>query len=702
MTRFTLFGSAFVASLFLGLMPAHSYDTMPKPRPKGLTLLPDALVPDDGTVRPRARPDGAAKRPDPSLATKAMARPDLPAATHLNRALDAMRKGRWEEAFRLAAKDGQIAEDVIEWHWLRAGRGDFDSMQAFLARNGDWPGLTYLRRKNEGKVPYRRRGEEVIAFFAEELPQTGAGSVTLAAALEEAGRNDLARDIVIRAWTSQKLSAEDERYFLERHGDLVKAHHETRLDFLLWNGEHKAAERLMPRVSDSWQTLARARIGLRKKSPGVDGLIEAVPASLKDDPGLAYERFLWRLEKGRRDDARALLLELEASGADLGQGKRYGNWRRIFARTAMRAGDGKTAYRLAHAHQMVDADGYAYADLEWLSGYLALTYLDDPETALRHFRAFRAAVETPISLGRAGYWEGRAHEAMGDSEGASLAYAFGAEYQTSFYGQLAAERGGVPMDPSLTGASDHPDWRTAGFRESTVLKAGVLLHEAGEPILSERFLTHLAESLTPVEVAQLADFAFALEEPHIALMIAKRAAYRGIVVTRAYYPVVDLGIGELPVPQELALSIARRESEFDPGVTSPAGAMGLMQVMPGTARDVARELNISYSRTRLLTDPSYNARLGVTYLDGLIDRFRGNMVLVSAGYNAGPARPIRWMEERGDPRTGRIDVVDWIEHIPFRETRNYVMRVMESLPVYRARITGETAPLRMLAELQAG
>ena len=701
MMRRTLLVSAIAAVLVPGVIPAFAYDIAPRPRPQTLMAVPDNLIPAESTVRPRARPEGLAKRPNPTLSTKAAPRPDIPDVTPLNEALDAMRDGKWEQAFALAEGAGQVAEDVIEWHWLRAGRGDFDAAVAFLDRNADWPGLKYLRRKTEGRVPLGRRSDDVIAFFGGELPQTGAGSVALSSALSSAGKSDLVEDVVVRAWTSQVLSSRDEAYFLERHGDLLKAHHEARLDYLLWEGEAKAAERMLPRVSKGWQALAKARMALRAKKNGVDGLIAAVPASLKDDPGLAYERFQWRIAKKKRQGARDLLLELEASGANLGQGGRYGHWRRVFTRDAMRAGKAKTAYRLAASHQMTDDDGYAYSDLEWLAGYLSLTYLDKPKQALEHFRAFRASVETPISLGRAGYWEGRAHEAIGDAEGAALAYAFGAEYQTSFYGQLAAERAGLPMDPRLTGETDHPNWRTASFRDSSVLAAGVLLHEAGEPILAERFLTHMAETLTPTEVAQLADFAFELEEPHIALMIAKRAAYRGIVVPHAYYPVVDLGLDRLPIPQELALSIARRESEFDPGVTSPAGAMGLMQVMPGTARDVAKELKIAYSRKRLLSDPSYNARLGVTYLDGLIDRFGANMVLVSAGYNAGPGRPIRWMEDRGDPRTGRIDVIDWIEHIPFRETRNYVMRVMESLPVYRARISGETAPLRMLAELQA-
>ncbi|MDU8943976.1 lytic transglycosylase domain-containing protein [Ovoidimarina sediminis] len=690
----TIMGAALGAALALPA-GAVSGDIAPKARPLAEKARSEQA--------PRARPDGLLVRPDPTVSTKAAPSPRavIPEITPLERAMARMREGDWGSALRIAGPAGSVTRDIIEWHRLRAGRGEFDEVVDFLARRPDWPGLDYLRKRSEGKVPYRRRTDEVIAFFADMPPQTGAGLIVLAAAQEEGGNAEAARRLAIEAWTMHDLTQADERYLLERYGEVLKDHHEARLDYLLWAGEAEAAERLFPRVSEGWQALARARIALRKKAKGVDTLIEKVPARLAGDPGLAYERFMWRLDKGRRDGAVEILLEREGTRAALGQPAHWGNWRRILARQWMRAGDGKTAYAIASAHGMTPGEGYSYADLEWLSGYLALTYLDDAETALRHFRSFRAAVETPISLGRAGYWEGRAHEALGDAEGAAMAYAFGAEYQTSFYGLLAAERAGLPMDPALTGREVIDDWRLAGFRNSAVFQAAVLMHTAGERDLAERFLTHLAESLTPVEIAQLGDFAIEIEEPHYAVMIGKRAASRGIVVPRAYYPVIDLGLGALPVPEELALAIARRESEFDHTVRSGAGAVGLMQVMPGTARDVARELKISYSKNRLQDDPVYNAQLGVTYLDGLIRTFGENFVLVSAGYNAGPGRPLRWMEERGDPRRGQLDVVDWIERIPFRETRNYVMRVMESLPVYRARLTGETAPIRLSEELTA-
>ncbi len=611
--------------------------------------------------------------------------------------MTAIRGGDWEVALEAADRTTSIGQDIIEWHRLRAGRGRFNEVRTFLERRPDWPGLAYLKRRSEGSVPYRARPEEVIPYFAANPPQTGAGVIVLAAAHEGLGQTDAARDLIIRAWTEFDLSTGDEAYLMERYRDLLSGHHIARMDRLLWAGRDTAAERMIPRVPDAWRKLARARIALREDKRGVDTLIAAVPEEMRDHPGLVFERFQWRARKGRNEAAIELALELPGTDAALGQPARWANWRRVLARWSMRQGDGETAYALASAHGL--ESGVHFADLEWLSGYVALRYLDDPERALRHFQRFRVAVRSPISLGRGGYWEGRAYEALGDAENAAMAYAFGAEYQTSFYGLLAAERAGLPMQPGLTGTQRYPNWAGATFVASSVLEAALLLHRAGERDLTERFLVHLAEGLDETELGQLADFALSLEEPHLALMIAKQAAKMGVVLPHAYFPVVDFGVDEMPVPEELALAIARRESEFDPSVRSGVGAVGLMQVMPRTAREVAGKIDVRYSADKLQRDPVYNARIGLAYLEELIRRFDGNMVLVSAAYNAGPSRPIRWMGELGDPRDSQVDAVDWIEHIQFRETRNYVMRVMESLPVYRARLSGEVSALRLSEEL---
>jgi len=613
------------------------------------------------------------------------------------RATAAMRDGDWVAAQRAASSAGPIARDIIEWHRLRAANGTFSDAQSFLSRRSTWPGLKLLRRKMEPLVFLGASTDEALAYFDVDPPQTSSGVRALLQAHRSKGNTAEAGALAVHAWLTMILSASDEAAIFSEYKSILETHHTARLDMLLWRGARQNAERMYPRVSKGWATLAKARLALRANKKGVDRLIAVVPKSLQNDPGLAFERMQWRARKGRNEGAIDLMIA--ASKGDLGRPTYWAGWRRSFARAEMRKGNTKLAYSLASTHGLTE--GSHFADLEWLSGYLALTYQKDGKKALSHFLRFRGAVETPISLGRAGYWEGRAHDLIGDTESARLAYSFGAEYQTSFYGLLAAERIGKPMDPALTGQTAYPGIRDTSFANDSVFIAAQYFIGTGERNLAEQFLRHMTETLSPQDIGSLGAFLMAENEPHLAVMVGKEAARRAIVVTSAYYPLASLGQPHMPVPRELALAIARRESEFDPVVQSGVGARGLMQLMPATAKAVARDLQIPYDRDRLTSDPYYNARLGTAYLDELMEIFDGNVVMTAAGYNAGPGRPIRWMNQRGDPRQGAIDIVDWIEHIPFDETRNYVMRVAESIPVYRARLDGQTAPVRMTELLTA-
>jgi soluble lytic murein transglycosylase len=621
----------------------------------------------------------------------------------LRAALDRAEAGDWAGARAAVAGAGEIAADIIEWQRLRAGEaggGTLADYRAFLARRSDWPGLPLLAEKGERTIPRDAAPEVVLDYFRTRLPATGRGALRLAAARAATGDRAGAEAEIVRAWTTLTLDAEEQAAFLERHGAWVAPHHAARLEAMLWRGAVVNARAMLPHVPADLARLAEARIGLREEVNGVDALIAAVPEALRDDPGLAFERFAWRARKGRNADAVALALERSVSAEALGEPARWAPQRAELARWLLREGRAREAYRLAADHHL--DGGRDYAELEWLAGFAALRFLNDPERAISHFRRLRAAVETPISLGRAGYWEGRAREAAGDRAGALAAYEFAGEHQSGFYGQLAAERAGLPMDAVwATGGPDFPDWRGAAFTRSSVFAAADLLFRAGERVLATRFLLHLAEGLDARALGQLSEHALARGEPYAALAIAKQAAERGVILPRAYFPVTELARAELGIPPELALAIARRESEFNPEAVSPAGALGLMQLMPGTAEEMAKALGVAYARARLTSDPAYNARLGAAYLRKLLDEFGPNPVLVAAAYNAGPRRPREWMAARGHPGDPAVDAIDWIELIPFAETRTYVMRVAESLPIYRARLSGRTAALRLSAEIAA-
>ncbi|MBC6443007.1 MAG: lytic transglycosylase domain-containing protein [Rhodobacteraceae bacterium] len=635
------------------------------------------------------------------LCTPALAEQSEADGNFLAIAWSAAAAGDWNTADHYASemKDG-LGRVLITWHRLRRGEGGWEEYLAFLENHGDWPGLKRLRQRGEAVIPAGYDPATVRAYFADQLPQTGVGSLRLAEAYAEQGRTSEARSEVQRAWTSLALTRFEEEKLLDKYRGTLEQHHLKRLEFLLWNDYTKAAERHLSRVPPARQKLAKARIALQRAAADVDTLIKAVPDALRDDPGLAFDRFRWRVKKNRWDDAQKLLVKQSADIAKLGMPGKWADWRRIFARRAMRADEEVLAYWLASRHGL--SAGAHYADLEWISGYVALTSLDAPEQALVHFKNYQAAVKTPISLGRAGYWVGRAEEMRKDFHAAADAFNAGAKHQTSFYGQLSAERLGIAGDLGLIGKSDVPSWRETEFLNRDVVRAAMLFHFAEEPGMMRWFFSHIAETMTATEAAQLADLALDLGRPYVALGVAKDAARRGIVIPRSYFPVTELADFSSDVAPEVALAIARRESEFNPEAVSPAGARGLMQVMPATAREVAGKIGMDYSRNRLTTDWHYNANLGTAYLGGLLDLYEGSYILAFAAYNAGPHRAEQWIERFGDPRDSRVDRIHWIEHIPFRETRNYVMRVMESLHVYRMRLTGAAEPVRISEDLLRG
>ncbi|MBL4807223.1 MAG: lytic transglycosylase domain-containing protein [Rhodobacteraceae bacterium] len=613
-------------------------------------------------------------------------------------ALAAADSDDWLSAVTIAERlSDPVAVEIIDWMRLRAGEGTFAEYEFFLTENADWPGLKLLQKIGERTLPENLSPARVLAYFSAIAPQTGLGVIRYAAAQNQLGRADEARQEVVRAWLGLTLTPSELAQLSDEYNGFLAEYHAQRLDWLLWEGQTKAAEAMYDLVSEPQKKLAEARIGLQRAVNGVDALIAAVPASLTDDAGLAFDRFIWRVKKGYWDSANEMLNERTSSADALGRPAYWANRRRTFARRAMRLGDFDEAYRLASQHYLTE--GSNYADLEWLAGFLALKKMDDPARALTHFQNFRAAIRSPISVGRAGYWLGLTHEALGDAGAAQAAYAIGAAYQTSFYGQLAAERAGIDADARLRGYEMSPDWTVANFLTHESVRAGVLFYFAEKPLLARRFFSHESETLDPDAQEALGQLALDLELPNTALSIAKIAARSGTVLPDAYYPVTELASYSVDIPAELAMAIARQESELYVRAQSPAGARGLMQIMPATARQVAGKLGIEYSHNRLLNDWRYNARLGTAYLAELIVDFDGSYLLAVAAYNAGPTRVRQWIKDYGDPRHDDVDPVVWIETIPYRETRNYVQRVMEALFVYRARISGEVPDLMLESEL---
>jgi len=629
-----------------------------------------------------------------------VARADDPAL--LARALTAADAGSWDQALVTGRASGKLASDIVEWRRLREddAPAPFADYVDMLRRHPDWPGLKLLRREGEGSISGGEAPDLIIGYFSTGAPQTGAGSLALARAYAAKGDRGAAVAEAIRGWRNLPMADADQAGFLADFGPALADQHAARADAMLWAGELANARRMLPLLGDGDQALTAARIAVQTDADGMAKLIRAVPAKLAGSAGLAYDRFRWRIKQNKYDDAISLLVERSASATALGEPEAWAEWRRKLARKEMREGDPRRAYKLASRHHLDPDAGEDYADLEWLSGYIALRKLGDAKTALRHFDNFEKAASGPISLGRAGYWKGRALEALGRKSAAQAAYAEGARYQTSFYGLLAAEKVGLPLSPAMAGGERSADWHGAAFAQTSVFQAGILLMAADARPLASRFLLHLGEGLSGQDIGRMAGMALQAGEPYVALTLAKAAADKGVILPSAYFPLVGIDHLKLPVRNELVLSIARRESEFNITARSSAGAQGLMQVMPATAKLVAGRVGLVYDAGKLGSDFSYNARIGSAYLADLENQFGTSPLLVAAGYNAGPGRSRQWIAAFGDPRDPGTDPVDWVENIPFAETQTYVMRVAESLPIYRARISGKTGPLRFWEELK--
>lgn len=404
---------------------------------------------------------------------------------------------------------------------------------------------------------------------------------------------------------------------------------------------------------------------------------------------------------GQTDRAERTVIETSSSAERLGDPVQWARFRLALARRAVREGRVTTAYRLARDHRMTPAAGSRYAEAEWFAGWIALRRLNDARGAIAHFARFEDVVETPISRARAGYWLGRAHDALGRTDDARRWYAVATAYPTAFYGQLAAERlGGAADDALVTQAM--PAWSGSVLTEDADVRLAMTLHFAGQRRLALLTLITLADAFPEPALRSLAGLTLDIGQPDYAIRIAKRAAARGILIYPAYYPLHPASRAMTVVEPALGLAIIRQESEMYPRAISRAGARGMMQLMPGTAKKVAGWVGTPYSAARLLSDWRYNVQLGETYLRRRIDEYGGSYVFAAAAYNAGRGRVDEWLQSIGDPRTGAIDILDWIELIPFGETRNYVQRVTEALHVYRSRLAGSIQPIGLSRDIARG
>jgi soluble lytic murein transglycosylase len=671
------------ATAAIGHMPSPP---LPKPLPpparEARNTTPLALPP--ATV---ARHAGAAFAMAPTASTPAS---DV---EKLRDVIAAARKGRDGDAD--AAEHGisdPLARKLAEYIILRSNdtSPSFSRYAAFVAANPTWPHSALFRRRAEAALWNDKVDDATVrAYFADREPISAKGRYVLARALLAAGQRDRAATLVRYAWRNEDCSAEVESRIMDMFGDLLTpADHRARMENRLYNDDAEAGLRAAERIGGVTLTVAKARAAVIRRAHNAEALLDAVPHSARGEAGYIFARAQWLRKGGHPEEAAKLVLSAPAD--PLADANQWWQERRILIRKLLDEKDAQTAYRVARNAATPTQRNWR-VDKHFTAGWIALRFLHDPKTALTHFAHIMEGTHNPHALSRGGYWQGRAEDALGDHAAARRYYELAARYTATYYGQLARARLGL-TELGLVGPPALSESQKETLNRLEVVRAAELLYQLGERDLLASMYAELGESATDVNgLAMLGALAARHHDARAEVLLGSGAYGRGLPLDYYAYPVTglpDYTPIAPPITQAVAYSIARQESRFNQQVVSSAKAMGLMQVTPEAARDTARRFKAHYNAKRLLSDPVYNMQMGAAELSNLLHYYNGSYILTFAGYNAGMGRVRQWLAAYGDPRDPGVDPVDWVERLPLSETRNYVMRIMENLQVYRARFAG--------------
>lgn len=630
----------------------------------------------------------------------ALPAPSVANEPHIRSAFTYAERGDWNNALAHAKASGDAAlVKLVTWQYVMDAdsMAPFAEITRFIDDNPHWPEQKKLRLRAEQSlrddtVP----DHDILAWFNGETPVTGIGRIALAEAWRRGRMADGARisELLREAWRGGDFDEAQEKNILAAHGRLLTAaDHIARLDRLLWEEKTAPAKRMLPLVPEAHEKMFKARIALISDSRLASMQLALVPSSLKNDPGLVYDRMRYR---ARRKDDRGVRDMLAAAPASPPYPEKWWRYREMQVRefiAARRYGD---ALKLLAAHGQVQGTGLA--DALWLQGWIRCEFQDSCRPAYDDFAALYEKVRYPVSRARAAYWAGRAAYRSGDQANAAAWYARAGAYATTFYGQLGLLKSGAaaPLElapPPPVSESDRSD-----FERNDAVKAVRLALKFDQTAIAGRLVNAMIDSgESDAQMAQLADLGIGGGHAFLSVRAAKKALQQNVVLLRSGYPLPSTPKTGLERP--LTLAITRQESEFDPRARSPSGALGMMQLLPSTAKEVAKKNAIAYAAERLY-EPAYNMTLGSLYLKRLIDSYDGSYVLAIGAYNAGPGNVRKWVQSFGTPENDMDRAVNWIETVPFAETRNYIQRVLENLQVYRAVEGGSAEPLQLGADLK--
>jgi soluble lytic murein transglycosylase len=617
-------------------------------------------------------------------------------------------RGRTSEASELEASlHDPVARKLVEWMILRNedNGADFDRYAAFIRNNPSWPSIPLFRRRAEGRLWHEHRDAATVrAFFANAKPASSRGRFVLARVLIAQGERTAGEALIREGWRNDDFTDDLEGQVLEEFPHvLTRADHRARMHRRLYAKDFAAALRSAHRLGDADAAVVKAYAAVAHKADNAGALLDAVPADTRQDAAFALARIEWLMRKDRIADAGHVALAAPHDAGQIEDGDAWWRERRMLVRKLLDAGDAQTAYRVARDAAPPASENYR-ADHHFTAGWLALRFLGDPATAMAHFQRVAVGVTNPIALARAAYWQARAAEALGRHHEARAHYETAARYPTAYYGQLARAKLGI-TEIALRRPPDLDAAQRAAVANIEVVRAAEMLYAIGERDLVIPIVADLAErAVDPMTLFGLAEITAAHGDARATLLLGKAALGRGFPLDHYAFPNFGIPAYAAVAPEidrSIAYAIVRQESEFNQRDMSAAKAVGLMQVTPDAGRDTAKRFGVSYDWHRMVTDSVYNSQMGAAELSGLLQDYRGSYILTFAGYNAGRGRVREWIERFGDPRDPKVDPIDWVERIPFSETRNYVQRVMENFQVYRVRF-GHGPRLTIEADLRRG
>ena len=616
------------------------------------------------------------------------------------KSIQAMEKSQWTTALKNSknAKDKSIY-NFIQWrHLLTTGnQATFYDYMTFIQNNKHYPRISRIKYLAEQKISTDKISpKKIINWFGVDEPLSGYGMLVLGESFIQTGDNEKGIALIKRGWITAELSRASMKSLSKKYRKYLDSKdYINRADYLAWENKYWDLKRMLPYLPKDYQLLYTARQILMSKSYGVDQAIKNVPQKFKNDAGLNHDRLKWRRKRGRIDSSLEILFSIKNNKDYLVRPDKWWVERAIMTRALIYKNKYETAYKVASQHSL--DKGSEFAEAEWLSGWIALSFLNDPILAVDHFNNFYQNVSYPISLARGAYWLGRSYEKIGDKRQSEDWYREATKYLTTYYGQLAFLKINPSQNFELEEQADVEDDYRKYFYNKELVKITHLLNELNKDKYTKNILRHLAnDNIASGSEILAAELATNISRYDFAIQVSKLASYEKRFHNTFNYPIISVPqyVNGRKIPETaFILSLIRQESEFDMRANSHVGAQGLMQIMPYTAKLVAKQAKLPYSKSRLTSDPEYNINLGSHYIAGLILQYDGAYPFATAAYNAGPKRVKHWKKINKDPQKKQIDFVDWVELIPFKETRNYVQRVMENYNVYRYIL--EKKPIKM-------